>query len=434
MAVLAVPLVLLFVLRGETAVRFALLGIAALLAAGWCFAHPFPALCAAVFVAYSSLDLFLPGPVTLSLLAVAMARVFYDSLAPRPEAMPFDWGSTNFRISLVVLLAIALTSVLVAYDIHLALFQMWEIGLGLALYVAVSHLADSPRRIVTLALSMSAAILASVIVDLRGVPLSGGLALLGVLTVARVSGVRADANIIAVLANSLIPLVLFAASGARGWRRAASFALFVLLIGIVIMAGSRSGVGVLLMLFLVLFWRERRLRILAALVLAALVLVLPRLPPAYWVRFVSLFQLHGIVVDRSLQLRQHVLQVGWQLFLHHPWLGVGLGNFEVNSPRGIMLDLEAHNSYLEIAASLGVFGFIAYMAWLASGFGMLRRAAALWRVEGHRRDRGLAESLALALAAYCVSAFFLSIPFHLMLWFVLGLANAARRSAQAGAG
>jgi O-antigen ligase len=97
------------------------------------------------------------------------------------------------------------------------------------------------------------------------------------------------------------------------------------------------------------------------------------------------------------------------------------------------LDLVAHNSYLEVAATLGIFGFFAYMGWLAGGFGMLRRAARLWHLEGRRKERKLAEALGFALLAYCFSAFFLSISFEILLWFLLGLANAARRVAQAGA-
>ncbi len=168
-------------------------------------------------------------------------------------------------------------------------------------------------------------------------------------------------------------------------------------------------------------------------VVAALIAVLPKLPAAYWVRFVSLFQLGGIIVDRSLQMRQHVLQVGWSMFLHHPWVGVGLGNFEANAPRGMSLDLMAHNSFLEIAASLGVVGILAYVAWILSGFGMARRAAALWRAAGRPADRALSEMVMLSLFAFCVSAFFLTIPFHAVLWLVLGLACAARRSAEGGA-
>jgi O-antigen ligase len=64
----------------------------------------------------------------------------------------------------------------------------------------------------------------------------------------------------------------------------------------------------------------------------------------------------------------------WQIFVHHPWTGTGLGTFEATYPRyaslydGLRLD-HAHNDYFELLANTGVIGgafglaFIALLFW-----------------------------------------------------------------------
>jgi putative inorganic carbon (hco3(-)) transporter len=165
------------------------------------------------------------------------------------------------------------------------------------------------------------------------------------------------------------------------------------------------------------------------LVLGGVVLALPT---GYWVRFVSIGQLQqGIVVDRSLLLRQHVLHAGWDIFRRHPWLGVGLGSFPTYAPRYMLGAFKAHNSYLEVAAELGVLGIAAYLVWTGSGIAMAWGAARRWRAAGARADQTIAEGLVIGLLAFYITALTLSIEYSLVLWMLFGLANAARRCAQA---
>jgi len=81
-------------------------------------------------------------------------------------------------------------------------------------------------------------------------------------------------------------------------------------------------------------------------------------------------------------------QAAARMFAAHPWLGVGIGNYEAVYP---VYRLErwsdplghAHNYYLNIAAESGVVGLAAYLVfWLAAGWLALRatrRQSGLWR-------------------------------------------------------
>jgi len=161
-----------------------------------------------------------------------------------------------------------------------------------------------------------------------------------------------------------------------------------------------------------------------------LVSVLSSLPQKYWVRFTDLGQLGGILIDRSLRLRQHALEAGWEIFREHPWLGVGLGNFSSETPRYMSVPLWAHNTYLDVAATLGIFGFLAFVAWQASGLAMVRRAHRLWRIAARLGDQSMAFSVGYSLVLLYIAALTLDLAFHPYLWIFMGMANASRLVAE----
>lgn len=67
--------------------------------------------------------------------------------------------------------------------------------------------------------------------------------------------------------------------------------------------------------------------------------------------------------------RNEIWRASWKLFVAHPLLGVGMGGYWAAIPQfhdasGTMTPQEAHNDYLELLASGGVFGF-ALGVWFA---------------------------------------------------------------------
>jgi O-antigen ligase len=421
------PLALLYLVRG---IRGVVLGVAAYGAAGvftLSYARPFEALVAALFIAYSGLDLYLPGPVAWGLLLIAAARAVFDALAGRA----LDWGTPAFRVSTTLLLAIAFTSLIMARTLEAASGRLFNIGVGILLLIAISAYANQARRLRILVTTLGLAFGLNVLVMLLEVARSGGMSLLTSPTEATRLGIG-DVNKTSVLACCLILLVVQQVGHTRGWVRLALAAVLPLGVVSIVLSVSRMGMILLAITIGALVLQARRARPFLLAGIVGLVVLLYKLPADYWTRFISLLQFRGIIVDRSLQLRQHALEAGWQIFVEHPWLGVGLGNFHSESPRYMSVALWAHNTYVDAAATMGLFGFLAFVAWQLSGLGMVGRSARLWRVAGREHDRALAISIGFALLLIYLAAVTLDYVFHIDLWLFLALANAARLCAETG--
>lgn len=126
-------------------------------------------------------------------------------------------------------------------------------------------------------------------------------------------------------------------------------------------------------------------------------------------------------------------RVALRIFAGHPIGGVGLGNYQVVEPsyatqtlnlssvRQIVTDrLVVHNTYLQIAAELGLVGLFLFLALLVvplrlAGRTLARLDRALGEVEFHAR--GLLAGAVGMLVAYV----FLSAEFEKPLWLVLAL-------------
>ena len=93
--------------------------------------------------------------------------------------------------------------------------------------------------------------------------------------------------------------------------------------------------------------------------------------------------------------------------------------------------LWAHNTYLDVAATLGIFGFVAFIAWQASGLAMVGRAHRLWKISGRPSEQSLAFSLGFSLLLFYVAALTLDLAFYPHIWMFMALANAARLVAEA---
>ncbi len=126
-------------------------------------------------------------------------------------------------------------------------------------------------------------------------------------------------------------------------------------------------------------------------------------------------------------------RIGLRMVGGHPVAGVGLGNFSTNEPsyavqtldlsyvRLVVTDrLAAHNSYLEVAAELGLVGLALFLAIVLLPVRLAARAlGALGRAE-HPLEfhaRGLVAGAVGMLVAYV----FLSAQYEKQLWLVLAL-------------
>ncbi len=72
--------------------------------------------------------------------------------------------------------------------------------------------------------------------------------------------------------------------------------------------------------------------------------------------------------DRNVSTRLVLWDIAWQLFRQHPVFGVGMGDYtseakKLVGERKVMTTVDAHNVYLQILATRGLFGFIPFVVF-----------------------------------------------------------------------
>jgi len=125
--------------------------------------------------------------------------------------------------------------------------------------------------------------------------------------------------------------------------------------------------------------------------------------------------------EGSAQERTELLAAGIQMVQSTPILGVGKGQFAAREY------MTAHNSYVLVAAELGVVGFVMWSIVFYTA--MKIPICALRDLEG-RAGEGAAEcriwssALVASLVSGMIGAFFLSWSYHNYLWIYVGVAGA----------
>ena len=250
-----------------------------------------------------------------------------------------------------------------------------------------------------------------------------------------VGGFFGNPNDLATSLDLLLPLAVALALTNRGIKRAIYFACAGVLVAGVIVTFSRGGFLGLAALGAVLLWKAgRQNRVMTSLAFAAMfgVFVL-MMPGGYAGRITSMFNV-GEDPTGSSQARRDLLDRAVNVAAHHPIIGIGMGNFHIYS----IHEQVAHNSYLEIAAELGLAGLVAYLLLIFAPLRSLRRiesetAHSDSRVRfddpGERRRREMHYfSIALqgVVFAYIVCSFFGSIQYQWFLYYPVAYAIALR--------
>jgi len=247
-----------------------------------------------------------------------------------------------------------------------------------------------------------------------------------------------DSNDFATYAITAMPLGLyFAASERRLWMKLAAWAgIGVLAIGF-IWTGSRGGFLAFLAVIAYFLLRyttiQRSWRWSAVLVIGVLVTAVAG--DKYWTRISTVLRPGQDYNLTEQQGRVQIWKRGLGYMATHPILGVGAGNFPRaegtisplvgRMPKGRGLKWgPPHNSYVQVAAELGIPGFIAFIMFLFHVFRSLRAPPGGFET---RRQARLAQSLTASLIGFVVGAFFLTLAYHDMLYMLAGMAMALRQ-------
>jgi O-antigen ligase len=195
----------------------------------------------------------------------------------------------------------------------------------------------------------------------------------------------------------------------------------VTLIGLSL-AASRGGLLGMLASFSYLIWRSRnRARNLAV----AVLLVVPcitLLPSSPLNRFFKPNEGDRI----GQEDRVIVWRAGWKIIKEHPLFGIGAGQFrrQVQSYEGTGEDVQslAHNTYVEVAAEMGIGSLLLFLSILVFTFLSLERTSRMaLRNHAPKLLQVSALSIQASLVGYAVSLCFLTGQYQKHLWFMIFL-------------
>ncbi len=244
--------------------------------------------------------------------------------------------------------------------------------------------------------------------------------------ITRPGGIVGDPNYYALVAVSMFPLCVALLPEARGARRWLLALVALALIASVLLSASRGGFLSLAFCLLYMTLRGRR-RVAVLIGIAVLMVVLGWvLPHTPWHRFSR--PSTGDLV--SNEARKQALAAGWEMIKAHPLVGVGLGMYKPSMPLynpHIRSAVIGHNTYLEVAAELGVPALIVFLSILFACWKRARRTAAWFEDHGDSATARLARAIEVGIASFALGALFLSAQYTkqlwLLVWFGLALAR-----------
>ena len=206
---------------------------------------------------------------------------------------------------------------------------------------------------------------------------------------------------------------MFGFWGLAGRRAQPFFVLgLVLILLAIVLSFSRGGYIALIAggaMFVALSWRSVAERARKLILLSfVMVIVITVAAPSVRDRFVSSFDVHEGSVAGRLALWRDTAGV----FLEAPVLGVGLGGLAhtLSPAESFRVPTNAHNTYLEIAAELGIAGLLFFASIVA---------LALFAFA--RQKDALARGFAAAVAVFAVQSFLETTLFSPQVFVVFGL-------------
>ncbi len=252
----------------------------------------------------------------------------------------------------------------------------------------------------------------------------------------RLTGARADSNVLATL---LLVSTVFAAALAivlRGVPLAAPLSLGAALFGLfgLFATFSRGGVvALVVVVFAGLIYGGRWRKGMALLGLAAILV---------GAMYVAGAAGGGSGADRLLDSstngRSSIWTVGWRMVTANPVIGVGSGNYRTAEPHYLLsspglipadqfiIDTPyvAHNIYLHVLAEMGVIGLVLFLGLIALSIGSAMRAVSIAQSRHDRSLEVLGRALAIALIGILAADFFVSEQYSKQLWVLLAMGPA----------
>lgn len=383
--------------------------------------RPQLALYLSTFIAYSGIaasvleGLFLPAAaLTTAGLIIQFLNDKHETLTSAPQNKIFlAWGG------------LMILSTFYARDLTLSYTDLYTFFKYVIFYFLIINILDSWQSLRRMLWLLT---ITGLLMFLYGIyvfvssPIEAGLRLTSAIT---------DPNSFAI---QLIPLVAFSytliKTEMRWFLKILSFVLLGLIVVSIILTFSRGGWLALLATLFLIGLNERtnkKLLFFLAISFLAAIIIIPK--DFFLLRFGSV---QSITMDASVAQRLRLLKGSFQMFLDHFFTGVGIGNFLAYSKLYAKLNfpLVAHNTYLHVAAELGIVGLILFISLLWVTFQNLRRAAALLLKTSLSKLHHYPKGLMIALAGFAVNALTLSEHLNIALFLIIAFTVVIQKLAQ----
>jgi O-antigen ligase len=242
-----------------------------------------------------------------------------------------------------------------------------------------------------------------------------------------VGGMFGNPNDLATALSILVPLAITLAIIQKGVSSLFYFACAVCMAAGVLATFSRTGFLGLLLTTPLMLWKFGRGKRVRTMSIAAIgfAIFIAAAPGGYGSRVATIFSPDDDQTG-SAQRRKELMLHTLQIAMRRPIVGVGVGNIAFYTDD----EHVAHNSYLEVAAELGVIGLIAYLILIFAPIRALRKIENE-TVNPATRDlrefHYLSIGIQAAIMAYIVCSFFESIQYLWYIYYTAGYAVALRQ-------
>ena len=364
---------------------------------------------------------YMPGLVGVPILPVVLILAFAQWLG----SVGKNLSAPQFMILPIFLLVMLLSDA--ANDwLGGALEQLEKFGpTVIAFFVLATAVSTSRKRVV---ITFAVFTLCAMVLALHGVDQFNngvGWTGMGLSEDRRIQyvGIFNDPNDLGLLFVTTLPMALYLSARGGFLGRVFWFAGAALLLYGIYLTNSRGAFLAVMVIAAVYLWRKRGL--LTSLALSGVGMMGLLLIPT---------RAQDISVDEDSAFgRIDAWYEGLHMFLSHPLLGVGAGNFTDYN------DLTAHNSFVLVIAETGFLGYILWLAFVGYSFLMMLRvlryqvevpAQATVPVEkaddaslgvDWERERNIALTLLLALCGMFAAAFFLSRSYTVVMYLLIAI-------------
>ncbi|MBI3651735.1 MAG: O-antigen ligase family protein [Acidobacteria bacterium] len=236
-----------------------------------------------------------------------------------------------------------------------------------------------------------------------------------------------DVNDLALLFIVALPFAFFMLKDSTRWQRLLLFFAIALMVIGIIKSASRGGfVGLVVISLLLLIRSSKQARKYALVaILGGAMLFAVAAPAAYWARITTIFSLEKDYNFTDQRGRQKVWENGLKMIAAHPLNGVGINCFMIAHAdfSGTNINISPHNSFLQIAAELGLPGLLLFVLIIGSSLIAARRVRRLTLKNQLAEEYWwLASALEVSFLGFIVSASFLTHAYSPIFCFLTGIA------------